>query len=159
MDEKTWHSAAPTLGPVSDDVTSAPLSTSISRANTVTDEPVTSKYEAGQDKDGVDVDRAKLEFSELQRRLTHASSLHRVQTGQKDVEKGEDEDDFGEEASRGRMILSVAQSSADSIFLCSCASRQTSSRISKEPRELEKSTASRRRRSVRSRACPSLWGQ
>lgn len=43
---------------------------------------------------GIDVKRAEGEFEELRRELSRASSLYRTQTGQKDVEKGEDEDDF-----------------------------------------------------------------
>ena len=42
----------------------------------------------------IDVEAAKAEFESLRRTLSHASSLHRVATGQKSIEDAHDEDDF-----------------------------------------------------------------
>lgn len=42
----------------------------------------------------VDVQDAERAFEDLRRELSRASSLHRTRTGQRDEEKGRDEDDF-----------------------------------------------------------------
>jgi hypothetical protein len=47
------------------------------------------------DEGGVDVEQAEKDFGELRRQLSKVSSLHRVDTGNKDPEKeGEDQEDF-----------------------------------------------------------------
>lgn len=79
-------SAAPTLAPSSDGAHDH-LPSALDEKKSSTPPP--------EQAPGIDVKQAEGEFEELRRQLSRASSLHRTQTGQKDVEKeGEDEDDF-----------------------------------------------------------------
>ncbi|KAK4699639.1 hypothetical protein P7C70_g6621, partial [Phenoliferia sp. Uapishka_3] len=70
-----------------------PSSASISSASTQIESSSAEKQKPDAI-EGVDVKRAESEFDDLRRQLSHSSSLHRTNTGQKDAEKADDGEDF-----------------------------------------------------------------